>query len=284
MSEEFEELEHIPWAALAARTPDPRWRIALVVASGCALVVLLLVAGKVMLAGGGDDGLPVEIPAAPSQQLAAAPPSPTSPDRSAAPVPGAVSPAEPVVYSEADLMAIATDDEQRLASMWARWFVRDFLTVDGDGATTSEVAGILPVDLPSVETTTFVEWVDVFAVSTIAPAVYRVEVGYRLLVEANGSFARRAPAALAVQLGIDGDGSVRLLHLPEIVPLPEGRAISGSGLAQDLPADVAKAVDLRAPGASIVGGHMEGSDWHVVVVGEIVPGLERPHVVVITTE
>lgn len=283
MSEEFEEFEHIPWAALAARTPDPRWRIALVAAAGCALAVLLLVVGKVMLTGDGDDGLPVEIPAAPSQQAAAAPPLPTSTDRSSAPVPLAASAVEPVAYSEADLMAIATDDEQRLASMWARWFVRDFLTVDGDGATTSEVAGLLPVDLPAVETTTFVEWVDVFAVSTIAPAIYRVEVGYRLLVEAHGSFARRAPAALAVELGIDGDGSVRLLHLPEIVPLPKGRA-TGSDLTQDLPLDVAEAVDLRAPGASIVGGHMEGSDWHVVVVGEIVPGLERPHVVVITTE
>ena len=284
MSEEFEELEQIPWAALAAGTPDPRWRLALMAAAGCAILVLLLVVGKVVLAG---DGSGVDFPAdAPTEvggpvAAAAQPPAAVEPVDSGSPQAPSDVAVPPAAYSEADLMAISVDDEVRLAEMWAGWFVRDYLTIDANGEVADEVARLLSTELSPAETTTFVEWVDSFAVSTPTPGVYRVEVAYRLLVEGAAGFVRQPAAALAVELEVDLDGSARLRQLPEIVPLPVRRGVSMPDLTMDLPEAVTSAIREDTPPAAVSGGYEVDSVWRVVVTEEIAPGVTRPHLVVV---
>ncbi len=284
MSEEFEELEHIPWAALAARTPDPRWKLALIVTAGCAVVVLALVAGKVMLAGEqAEYEVPLDVPAGTGQRLAAAPAAPASAANDPAPVQTTVVETTTAAYSEADLMAVSLDEEERLAVVWAEWFVRDYLTVDGDGAVAAAAADLFSVEYPADEPPTYVEWVEAFAVSTPAPAVYRVDVAHRVLLGGDGGYVRQPAAALAVQLAIGADGAVRLLHLPEVVSLPERTAVPVPDLTELSPA-IAEAVGPLPEGASVVGGYERDSQWHVVIVGEVLPGVNRPYVVAVPQE
>ena len=109
---EFEELEHIPWAALAAKRPDPRVRI------GAIAVVAVMAVGTGLLAAslllGGDE----------TSTIAGG----TMPPVSVAPAnidiaPTTLSPQETLpatsMYSEADLMLISIEDEERLAVMQA---------------------------------------------------------------------------------------------------------------------------------------------------------------------
>ncbi len=214
---DFEELEHIPWAALAAKRPDPRIRIgALVVAAAVAIGVSLLVASW-LLAGDAtvvvddDDAVVMTISTATTLAVVDV----------AEATPGAAVPAA-AVYSEADLMLISVDDEERLAVMQAEWFVRDYLTIDGDASMKERVATLLPVGTPAPieQTSSYVEWVRAFAVDSPSPGRYRIEVVYRLLVGVEEGFVREPVGAVAVDLGVDIDGSTRLLSIPEVVAVP----------------------------------------------------------------
>ena len=230
---EFEELEHIPWAALAAKSPDPRVRIATLAIAGLSIVAVCLFAVSQFL--GGDD------PAAPN--MTTTPTAPVYPAASvteetvAAPAPpGAVSetgaanvptlpasaPTTAAVYSEADLMLINVEDEARLAAVQAEWFVRDYLTFDGDDSVSDRVAALLPADTPPPieQVSSYVEWVDSFAVVSPSPGEYRVEVVYRLLTGTTDGFAREPVGALVVSISVDVDGSAHLLAVPEPTEVP----------------------------------------------------------------
>jgi hypothetical protein len=208
MSEDtdFEEIEQIPWATLAAATPDPRTRylsIAVVVAVVVAAVAWLT------LHGSGAPATAVTMAstttAAGSDSVAAASPASTT--------------TEPTVYSEADLMLIDLDDEERLAAMHAEWLVRDYLTVDDDPLVAERVSTLLS-DVERDGTGAYVEWVRAFAITSDEPGRYRVEVAYRLLTETEGGFVRQPAGALAVELSIDVDGTARLETAPEPVAVP----------------------------------------------------------------
>ena len=280
MSEEFEELEQIPWAALAARTPDPRLRLALIVVSACSIVVLLLVIGKVMLSGDGDPG---DVPAIPTEHLAAAPsPEPASDSAEPAPVvANPETPSPPGAYSEADLMAISPGTEERLAAVWAEWFVRDYLAGEGADPAGFRIPDTPSANLPAGGTPVFVEWVNAFAVTSPSPGSYRVEVAYRVLVETDAGFIRRPAAALAAEVAVGVDGAIRLLHLPEPIPLPERSIAPVPILSEDLPADVLEGISDTNQVESVVGGYQSDGSWHVLVVGEIVPGVGRVYRVVV---
>lgn len=280
MSDEFEEMERIPWASLAASTPDPRRRLALAAIGVVAIVALVVIAGGALLGSsaapnsGADPAVgsvPVTAPSQPTSVMSD--PTPTQIE-SAAPEP-------PPIYSEADLMAAAVDDEVRIAVMWAELFVRDYLTVDGDAATAAEAARMVAAELPAAPggVTSFVEWVEAYAVTASRPSQYRVEVGYRLLTGSEGRYVRQSAAAMAVVVSVDIDGSARFAGLPELVSMPALRTADEPRLTGDLPDWVLETVDGDA--ASVVGGYREGEQWRVVVMSELAPGVVRPHLVTI---
>ena len=211
---EFEELEHIPWAALAAKRPDPRLRI------GAIAVVALLAVGAGLLAAsvllGGDETASIAADATTpvSAGLDDIDSLPTTlPPQEALPV--------TAMYSEADLMLISIEDEERLAVMQAEWFVRDYFTVDGDDSVVERIASLVPSDAaPPDLVSSYVEWVETFAVDSPMPGEYQVDVAYRLLIGTAGGFAREPAAAVSVVLSIDVDGSAKLLQLPEAIAMP----------------------------------------------------------------
>lgn len=215
---EFEELEHIPWAALAAKRPDPRLRIgALVVVGVIAIAAGLLAASR--LSSSGDTTVPA---------VTDTPVAPATPAATTAGVVDVVQPDPEValpataMYSEADLMLISIDDEERLAVMQAEWFVRDFLTIDGDDSITERVAALVPDGTPApIEYgSSYVEWVHVFAVGSPSPGRYRIDVVYRLLVGGDEGYVREPVGAVAVEIAIAVDGSATLISIPEAIAVP----------------------------------------------------------------
>jgi hypothetical protein len=201
---DFEELEQIPWAALAAGTSQPRYRY---LALGMIGIVLVAVAvWAVTRPGDASTSTAVTV-------------ATTTPPVAAATIPVPATTAAPAVYSEADLMAIDVTAEERLAVMHADWLVRDYLTIDDDPVVTGRVDALL-AGVERDDTGTYVEWVEPFAVSSDEPGRYRVEVVYRLLAETEGGFVRMPAGAVAVELSIDPDGTTRIEAPPEPVPVP----------------------------------------------------------------
>jgi hypothetical protein len=212
MSDEFEELEQIPWAALAANSRSPRHRYV----SVAAVVVLLVVAAGWMATRG-------------SNAAAIPPPAPAPADATPVttqPVPAAAPPPTAAVYSEADLMLIDAAEEERLVVMQAEWLVRDLLTVDGDPLVRERIETLLPgIDRPDAPV--YVEWVRAFSVESIEPGRYRVEVAYRVLDGSAEGYVRQRPGAFAVEMAIDVGGSAGLVASPEPVPIPDLAGLSG---------------------------------------------------------
>ena len=275
MSEEFEEVERIPWAALAAATPDPRRRLAVVGIGVIALLALVLLAARWLL--GPEASADIEPVAASRNSVGTMPTEQSGPYDSAfaepAPATGSA------IYSEADLMAVSVDTETRIATMWAERFVRDYLTVDGDGSIAVEVAQLVAAELPEppVGLTSFVEWVEAYAVTTTRPARHRVEVAYRLLIGSDGTFVRQPTAAMAVTLDVDVDGTATLAGFPEAIAIPTLRAATAPALTAQIPDWVAERAE--AGGASIVGAYRADDVWWVVLMSELAPGVIRPLVV-----
>ena len=105
--------------------------------------------------------------------------------------------------------------------MQAEWFVRDYFTVDGDDSIVERIASLVPSDsAPPDLVSSYVEWVETFAVDSPEPGEYRVDVAYRLLIGSEDGFVREPAAAVSVALSIDVDGSAQLLQLPEPVAMP----------------------------------------------------------------
>jgi hypothetical protein len=208
---DFEELEQIPWASLAARTPDPRTRyltVAALAVVGLATVLFVALRGGSTPAAAGH---PTTVPAAETPVSTMAPQTTTTP---------------PTVYSEADLMLIDVGDESMLATAQAEWLVRDYLTIDGDPLVADRIDALIP-GLERDETGAYVEWVKAFAVTSDEPGRYRVEVVYRLLEQTTDGFVRQPAAALAVDLSIDPDGTARLQAIPEEIPVPVLQGLDG---------------------------------------------------------
>lgn len=273
VSEEFEEMERIPWAALAASTPDPRRRIVAAGIGLVALLALLLIAGGALLGSGTTADTDLSV--APRNSASAFPTDRSMPD-SGLPEEAPAAPTEAAIYSEADLMASSADAEVRIAAMWAERFVRDYLTVDGDGSTAAEAARLVAAEMPESPEglTCFVEWVDAYAITAVKPARYRVEVAYRLLTGSEGSYNRNPAAAMAVTVAVDVDGTAALAGLPEAITMPTLRAATAPTLTEQIPDRV-----LEQVSGTVVGGYRTGSVWWVVVMSELAPGVTRPHVV-----
>jgi len=211
MDQEFEELEQIPWAALAATPGDSRARNASIAIAIAAIVGLV---GWLVVRGGNESTVTIATNAPPATVAPVVDPdeTTTAPDAT--------------VYSEADLMLIDVEDEERLAIAQAEWLVRDYLTVDEDTVVASRLDAILP-GIERGSTPAYVEWARAFAVSYPEPGTYRVEVIYRLLTGDEAGFIRQPAAALVVDVAVDVDGTTQLLAVPEPVPVPFLRGLDG---------------------------------------------------------
>jgi len=288
---EFEELEHIPWSALAVKTSDPLFRLAYVAAGVVAAIVLGLLAARWLLAGDGPTVVtlpPAAVAASPAGvEAGAAATVGTSLD----PGVGTTTPPEsvisqPALYSEADLMAIAVDDESRLAMFHAEWFVRDYFTADGDEAIIRSNSDLVQEEWPPTRPTvsSYVEWTRAYAVLTPRPGRYRVEVAYRLLMGSNGDFTREPVAAAAVELIVDVDGMTRLAQLPEPIDPPALLGLDRPEYLADYPEEVvSEAVERlsRFGLVDLVGVYAVDGGWHVAAAVESASGLSRPLLVVI---
>ncbi len=280
---DYEEIEHIPWSALVANTPDWRTRL-LPIGTVVVAAVIAVVFGVRMLAAGSPDTvvtLPAAVPAEVADTVAATPDGPaTVPATSLAEV-GA-----PAIYTEADLMAAPVDDEARLAVMRAEWFVTDYFTVDGDPSAATTIRGVLgsgdlalPHDDPAA--TSYVEWARAFRVESARPGSYRVAVAFRALGSADGNgFSRGAVQAVTLDLEVDPDGTVAVRDLPTPTELPAaGEAPAWPAAAEAPPEVVAAASDLAAglgDDPELVSSGRDGQGWRVVMLVTGPGGLRWP--------
>ncbi len=273
-------MERIPWAALAAATPDPRRRLAAVGIGLVALLALVLVAGRWLLAPeAGADPDPVQALQSPASSVPASTvPAEEAGLRSSAPAEPAAA-AGTAVYSEADLMAASVDTEIRIAELWAERFVRDYLTVDSDGSIAVTAAQLVAAELPEPPAglSSFVEWAEPYAITATRPGQYRVEVAYRLLTGSAGSFVRQPAGAMAVTLEVDVDGTATFAGLPEAITLPAVRSAPAPTLTEQIPEWVLENVPAGA--ASVAGAYRRDGVWWVVLISELAPGIVRPHAV-----
>lgn len=271
---EFEELEQIPWSALAAKANDPWTRVTYMVVAALAILGLGVLAAR-WLADGGEATV-ITLPPASAGTVAPAPVNPAVPPvtvavaTAAAPSPAssdsvATTTIAPSVYSEADLKAISPRDESRLAAMRAEWLVQDFFTVDGDDAVGQGLATILGDEtIPHLNPTgySYVEWARAYAIESPDPGKYAVAVAFRTLVMADdGGFARSDVKAVAVTVVVDVDGTMRVVDLPSPVALPQTVAGTVPGGQPAEPSSATEQAALRIAAEA-------GVDPEIVVVTE----------------
>jgi hypothetical protein len=283
---EFEELEHIPWSALAARTAPPLLRpVAIAVVAVIAVAVLAWLAMRVLAADQADETGPSSAVSAAGPDV---PSEPLTVDNGAESVPAAdpvsgaepagtlVATVDPAMYSEADLMAIAVDDESRLAAMRAEWFVQDYFTVDGDEEIAKDLHNLIAIDedLPhsSPAGSSYVEWARAVAITSPMPAEYVVEVAFRTVLSTDGEAFTRAPVrAVVVTVTVDVDGSVTIEGLPAPVRLSAvAWRASTRGADAIAPDDVVVAALAEAESFGdnpvVTETRRDGSEWLFVVV------------------
>jgi len=294
---EFEELEHIPWSALAVKPPDSRLRLVYVALGVVAAIGLGLVAARWLLPGDGESTItlpPVAATdqAATAQRVVAADitnPVPAVVTTTAATGESSVS-AGVGLYSEADLMAIAVDDESRLAAMRAEWFVQDYFTVDGDEQIANELEALIGnVALPHRASTgsSYVEWARSFAIVSPTPGRYVVEVAYRVLSSTtDGAFIRMPVRAVAITVEIDVDGAMMIVDLPASTEIPATTAMPDTtGTPGTPPDDVLTAALLSVQGlgidASILDATSDGSTWRFVIEVSDPSGIHWPITVLV---
>jgi hypothetical protein len=290
---EFEELEHIPWSALAARAPIPLARYGLVAVVTVAVIGLGLAALNWIQSDNG--AVPTTPPATPTAPLEDVDPvGEGTPETEMVVLPQPTTAAATVsvasIYSEADLMAIAVEPETRLAVMEAEWFVQDYFTVDGDEQASellTEILGdvALPHNQPSGPS--YVEWARAFAVASPAPGRYVVDVAFRTLAAPpGGEFTRMPVRGVAMTFDIDLDGTAKIVDLPSPTALPAVAAMSEPvGTSATAPEEVITAAlrFVKAAGEQpeITDVSQDGSSWRFVIEVTDVSGNRWPMAVVV---
>ncbi len=279
---DFEEIEHIPWSALVANTPDWRTRL-LPIGAVVAVAVVALVVGVRALTAASSDAV-VTLPPTTAGVEAADPVEVSAETATVPATPTAVE--APAIYTEADLMAAPVADEARLAVMRAEWFVADYFTVDGDPgaaaalrATLGDPGLPLPHDDPAA--TSYVEWARAFRVESARPGSYRVAVAFRALGSAGGDgFSRGAVQAVTLDLEVGPDGTVAVRDLPTPTELPAaGEAPAWPAAAAAPPEVVAAASDLAVglgDDPELVSSGRDGQGWRVVMLVTGPGGLRWP--------
>ncbi len=267
-----EQYDEIPWSHLVEDLGRPGPSTPLI--AGVALVVGIALGfvGAVVF-GGGDTSAADDAPPAIVAPTGAPPAAPPETPVTTTDTPVSIAAAEPspeVLFSEADLMAVADDHESRAAAVRAEWFVRDFFTVDGSGpigaAPADVLEGIAPVHGPEV--VTYVEWARAIIVEPTAPGEYDVAVAFQLLAADGDVFVRHPARSVRVPIIVGPDLETAAIGLPRPAPLETMH--HAPPVVADQPApqtilDEAVAAALRfGTDATIVGSSYQDGTWHIV--------------------
>jgi len=283
---ETETYETIPWSHLApARTPLLT-RIAMVVVGLAGAGALSFVLIAVLR----DDAPSVIVTIPPGATNAEVVVPSTAASSETVATAGQPDGGKARLYSEADLMAVIPEEEQRIAATRAEWFVRDFFTVDGDTVTATEVRAALPGGLDVVlphDTgggISYVEWVGVLAVRADGPTRYAVDVAFRTLAGSGaGPLERQAVRAVRVLVGINDGTIASVLDLPEPIPVPAASIDVVLPEPAEAPDEVVRAA--FAAGSTfgsvdlVSGSGVDASGWRFVVLASDASGLQFPLVV-----
>ena len=273
-----EDYEEIPWSHLVEELGRPGHNVPLLVAG-------VLVAGA--LAGFLVSRLlsPAETvgpDAIPSTTVAATVPV-TSPDGASAAAttaPQTTLSAE-VLFSEADLMAVAGDHEVTTAAARAEWFVRDYFTVDATSEPPEQLTDVLTAmgtGRPE-GTTSYVEWARSQIVEATSPGTYDVTVVFQMLVAEEQTFVRHPARAVRVTVAVDASLASAVTGLPRPVPLETAQVAAVPGPDATPPPHVLEEATLRALrfGSSpmLLRSWLDRGTWHIVM-GVQLGGAEWP--------
>jgi hypothetical protein len=296
-----EEYETIPWSQLAPQQPPLSTRIGMVAAAVVAIAAVAFVGARLLL--GESTGVTVTIPGSSAEGTlpVAPPPSATaapaieSPIVAAAregagsgPAAGEAAAEGARIYTEADLMAVIPEEDQRAAVARAEWFVTDYFTVDGDPQTAAAIREALPTGL---EVTlpheggggvSYVEWSRALRVVPDGPGRYRVIVAYRTLAGPAGEPLVRMPvAAVAVTVVLDGESDTAVADLPEPVVLESAPQEAASLQESEPPPEVVGAALDLVPGDGPVveSAALDVGGWRLVISVAGPSGLRWPLVI-----
>jgi len=278
---EREELEHIPWSMLASELDGgrSRTRVSLAIAV-IAVVVVGVVAvrtvrrgeGTVIAVPGAATATTVTAASMPDGAAAATEPPVSAPQSApaSAPAPAATLP-PPALYTEADLMAVAPEQEQRRAAATAEWFVTEYFTVD---------------QVDDDEPAMWVEWARAVEVGAVAPGRYDVVVLFSTLGRGlDGEYRRAGPRAVRIPVEVTVDGAVPI-DLPAPLPVAVDPVFTPPPMGDDaVPEQVAVAAVAAAATfgteAEVSGGTAGVDGWRIVVSVADPSGLRFPLVVTV---
>lgn len=176
----------------------------------------------------------------------------------------------PALYSEADLMAVAPEQEQRWVAARAEWFVTEHFTIDREGESGSA---------------TWVEWARTAEVRPAGPGRYDVVVVFSSLAQsAAGDFHRTGLRAVQVPVEVGAEGTVVVADLPQPAVIEGWETFDPPGGGDgDVPPDIATAaIEMGksiGPEVVVVGGSPGGAGWRVVIEISDPPGPAVPLVV-----
>lgn len=195
-----EELESVPWQHLVTTPPTDRRRHLVIAAVLVVIAAISASAARTLWPVDPSDPGPLTGSAV-TQPVVEAPTIPPEPT----PAP------QPMVLSEADLMAVDPEDLRSSAAAHAEWYVAEWLTVEP------------PADADAPEPTgrSFVESVIAVEVTDLAPSRHRVVVVVRSLSAlGEAPYQRIPPRAFAVVVD-QGDRGPLIADLPTPAALPE---------------------------------------------------------------
>ena len=254
--QEREELAHIPWSMLADELDGGRSRTMAALALAVIAVVVVGVVGVRALRS--TPGTVVDISAETPVAVADVPPSTVAAAAlpiEAPPAPESAPPG-PSLYAEADLMAVAPEQEQRRAAAGAEWFVVDSFTVD---------------DVAADEPAMWVEWARATEVVPTGPSTYDVAVVFSTLGRNGaGVYSRAGLRAVRIRMAITPEGvaipedlpePVRLDAPPDFSPPPAGDA----EVPDEVAAAAVEAATFFGSAAEVVAASTTADGWRVVL-------------------
>lgn len=263
--ERDEVYERIPWETLEPKGANRQWLVYAVAAA--------LVLGALAYSFTRNQQAPPAQPAS-APSVTSTVPATTA---SSAPASPPSTAASPIVVAEADLYAIDPERLFESVAAHAEWFATEYVSHDGSAESAGVLEDLLPEGTPLPEapegTQVFVDWARATNVSQTSPTDFEVEVTVRSLVATEGSaFARLPPLRLAVAVGLDEDGSPRVIRPPLLMAVdPAERAPLP---LQSVPSEVAAGLEVEG---EVVGGLQEADGtWRVVVMSVGADGVTRP--------
>lgn len=272
-----EQYDEIPWSDLVDDLSRPRYSTPLLVAG------VLVVGGLIgfVVGGLGEDTAPASeiIAPAPPPSALPAPVAPAAPgSQTTTTVTAAVFTPE-MAFSEADLMAVADEEEIRTASVRAEWFVREFFTMDGGVAGDGNVASVLDAyGLDRVAAgTTYVEWAGATIVEPARPGSYAVTVAFQTLAQDGDRFVRAPARAVTVDVAVTPDLASSVTGLPRPALL-NAAPIPSPSIDDDPPpqsiVDTATAAAARFGEApELRRSWFEEGTWHIVMSVQFAGGM-----------